>query len=391
MARPALVAIMAAYNEQDIIGTAVAHLVSQGASVYLLDDGSTDGTVEAARTAAGERLVGCESLSGPEDGQPATFRWSRILQRKAELAASIDADWFIHQDADEFRDSPWPHLSLAEAVTLVGRLGWNAVDFEVFNFPPTRGEFKPGGELATTFTHFHPAEPFDRVQIRCWRKTAVLVDLVSTGGHEARFPERRVFPIRFPMRHYPIRSAAQGERKVFLERKRRFDPEERARGWHVQYDRFVEGRPVQPDPATLLPYDADAAAVALQVKHRLIENACPSVAADFPPDLSAYARSIEGDIARQAEHVRTLTLTLEERRHELAVVRARSDELERWLQNALAHVAALEAREREARAEIDLVNRNARDLASRLDETLASWSWRLTRPLRAAWRLLGGR
>jgi hypothetical protein len=44
-----LVAIIAAYNEEDIIGPALAHLIEQGASVYLLDDGSTDRTVAVAQ------------------------------------------------------------------------------------------------------------------------------------------------------------------------------------------------------------------------------------------------------------------------------------------------------------------------------------------------------
>jgi hypothetical protein len=390
MGRPPLVAILAAFNEADIIGAAVEHLVRQGAHLYFLDDGSTDGTVEAVRAAAGEKLIGWESLAGPEEGPVRPFQWSRILERKAVLAASIDAEWFIHQDADEFRESPWPHLSLAEAVGLVDRLGWNAIDFEVFNFPPADA-FKPGDDPASVFTHCHAAEPFDRVQVRCWRRTGTAVDLVSTGGHEARFPDRRVFPIRFPMRHYPLRTVEQGERKVFRERKGRFDAAEVARGWHVQYDRYTEGGPLAPDASALRAYDAEAARIALQVKHRLIEDACPAVPTTHPADLPLYVRSIETDIVRQADRVRTLRRTLAEREHDVETLKQRRDELEGWLQKALAYAATLENREREARAEIELVNRNALDLKARLDEAFASWSWRLTRPLRAAWRLLGGR
>ena len=38
----------------------------------------------------------------------------------------------------------------------------------------------------------------------------------------ARFPGRKVFPIQFLLRHYPIRSQRHGETKVFTERKPRF-------------------------------------------------------------------------------------------------------------------------------------------------------------------------
>jgi hypothetical protein len=36
------------------------------------------------------------------------------------------------------------------------------------------------------------------------------------------------------------------------------------------------------------------------------------------------------------------------------------------------------------------VNRDARDLTSRLDAVFQSRSWRVTKPLRAIWRMLGG-
>ena len=396
MDRPVLVAIIAAYNEEDIIGAAVRHLVEQGASVYLLDDGSTDRTVEVARAAAGDRLIGCESLAEAEAGPPATFRWSQILERKAAVAAAVDADWFIHQDADEFRESPWPHLTLAEAVALVGRLGWNAIEFEVFNFSPTGCSYKPGDDLSSAFDGFRPADLFDRVQVRCWQKSAAPIDLVSTGGHEAKFPGRRVFPIRFPMRHYPVRTIEQGERKIFRERKGRFNPDELARGWHVQYDRFSEGRPIVPDAASLRPYDAGAAMVALQVRNRLVDEVCPSVAPGFPEDLAASVRDIEEDVVRQAQHLQRLTEDHERRGREIEELRAalddrerRLDEHRRWLEDALARAVALEAEVRAAHEETDLVNRNALDLAGRLDEVFASWSWRLTRPIRAAWRLFG--
>ena len=40
-----VVAIVAAYNEADIIGHVVGALIDQGVNVYFLDDGSTDDTV----------------------------------------------------------------------------------------------------------------------------------------------------------------------------------------------------------------------------------------------------------------------------------------------------------------------------------------------------------
>ena len=390
MDRAALVAIIAAYNEEDIIGPALAHLVEQGASVYLLDDGSTDRTVAVAQEFAGKGLIGVESLPpvGADDGT-GRFCWSRILERKAQLAHMLDAGWFIHQDADEFRDSPWPHLTLVEAVRLVDRLGWNAIDFEVFNFVPSGDEHQPGDNPATTFRRFHPPAEYDRLQVRCWKKANQPVDLMTTNSHEALFPKQRVFPIRFPIRHYPIRSAAHGERKIFQDRRPRFDPGERARGWHVQYDQFVEGRPVLPDMASALLYDPQAANVALQVTNRLVEAVCPPVAPDGATGLAESVLRIEADIARRAEHVKGLTLALEQRQRDIDALRTARDESEARLKEAQHQVAVLDAAARLLHEDIAQVNRNALDVARRLNEVFASRSWRITGPLRTAWRLLG--
>jgi hypothetical protein len=399
MNRPQLVAIIAAYNEEDIIGAACAHLVEQGALIYLLDDGSTDRTVDVVRASSGDRLLGAERLPplGAAGGR-GTFSLTRILERKSRLASTLDADWFINHDADEFRESPWPHLSLAEAVMLVGRLGWNAIDFEVFDFAPTGEEIDPIGDPTAALLHCRPAAVYDRLQIRCWKKTPVQVDLASTGGHEARFAGRRVFPIRFPMRHYPIRSAAHAARKIYQERLPRFDPVERARGWHVQYDKYASGAAGQEASVALLPYDADASRIALQVRNRLVEAACPSVVPGPAADVAETARQIEDELARKAEQMSALTLALERRQLELDALEAAREELQTRLRAALSRAAGLEATgaaletaARALRLELAQADRNALDAVRRLDEVYASRSWRLTGPLRAAWRLLGGR
>jgi hypothetical protein len=91
--------------------------------------------------------------------------------------------------------------------------------------------------------------------VKGWKPQPAPVDLAGSGGHDVVFPGRRVFPYKFPIRHYPIRSQAHGERKILAERKSRFDPAERARGWHAHYDQFVEGSSFLWDPATLHRFD----------------------------------------------------------------------------------------------------------------------------------------
>src|SRR5262245_40316140 len=231
-----VVALLAAYNEADVIEQVIAHLVAQRIEVYFIDDGSTDDTAAIAERHLGRGVVGIDRT--PHRDGPGSYSWTEILRRKETLAARLDADWFIHHDADELRDSPSAALDLHDAIRHVDRLGYNAISFALLNFPPTNDAFRPGDPLEERFRFYEHAKPFDGIQVKSWKKTASPVDLVSTGGHEARFPGRCVCPMPFVTRHYPVRSQAHGQRKVFSERKPRFAEGERARGWHVQYDRI---------------------------------------------------------------------------------------------------------------------------------------------------------
>src|SRR5262249_51229815 len=157
-------------------------------------------------------------------------------------SAEIDADWFIHHDADEFRESPWEGVRLVDAIHRVDQADYNAIDFALFNFWPTDDRFRSGDDPRMTFNYFEPGRVWGKDQVKCWKKGDVAPDLLSSGGHDATFPGRRVFPLRFILRHYPFRSQAHAERKVFVERRPRFVPDEIASGWHVQYDAFEEGQ-----------------------------------------------------------------------------------------------------------------------------------------------------
>ena len=251
-----VIAIIAAFNEGDIIGKTLETLAADGIDSYLIDNHSTDDTVLEAQRWLGRGLVGIETFP---PGAPSTeFAWAELLRRKEELAFSLEADWFIHHDADEIRQSPFPDLSLKAAIHYVDRTGYNCIDFRALVFPPTDDGFRQGDDPATYFQWFEDAASFDQVQRKCWKSAKTRVSLAQSGGHDVDFPQRLVFPVPFLLRHYPIRSQAHGVRKVLVERKPRYAADERERGWHVQYDQVQ--RPEQSflrDPAALKEFDLD--------------------------------------------------------------------------------------------------------------------------------------
>lgn len=253
-----VIAIISAFNEGDIISSVIAHLVENGVDVYLIDNRSSDDTVEQASRWLGRGLVEIETFPDRANPLKEHFAWTAILKRKVKLAKTLDADWIIHHDADEIRESPWPRVSLNEAIRWVDALGYNCIDFRVFNFPPVDDGFRQGDDPRTYFRLFEDAAEYDRIQIKCWKTGPKRISLAASGGHEVRFEGRRVFPIQFLLRHYPIRGLEHGRKKVFQERKNRFGVRERSRGWHIQYDTVATDRhSFLADPATLSTFDID--------------------------------------------------------------------------------------------------------------------------------------
>jgi hypothetical protein len=257
-----VVAIISTFNEADVIGPVIRHLVEGGIEVYVIDNRSTDNTVGEAKKWLGRGVLDVERF--PTPGGDGLFRWQEILDRKLAVANDIRPGWVIHHDADEIRYSPWPNTSLRDAIELVDRYGFNAIDFRLLNFPPVDDAFQSGADPAVYFTRYEDGLERDRVQVKCWKwdpDTAFL-----DGGHDLEIPGKKVFPIKFILCHYPVRGQTHGFRKVFQERKGRFVDEERAAGWHIQYDEIESPSYVfLRNPASLRPFDLDSVRIDVQL------------------------------------------------------------------------------------------------------------------------------
>ncbi|MGH9879073.1 MAG: methyltransferase domain-containing protein, partial [Nitrososphaerales archaeon] len=163
-----VIALMTAYNEEDIVFHSVKRLIDNGVDVYLIDNWSSDGTVAAIEPLLGKGLIGIERF--PADEATGTFDLQRQLARVEELTQTLTADWFIHHDVDEIRESPWPNLSLKAALQYADQLGFNAIDHTVIDFRPIDNCFISGTDFGNYFScgefgrrpgHFH--------QIKAWK------------------------------------------------------------------------------------------------------------------------------------------------------------------------------------------------------------------------------
>lgn len=222
-----VIALLAAYNERRFIDSCLTHLSEQGVHAYLIDNGSTDDTIELAQRHLGEGLLGIESFPR---GAGDSYDWRGLLTRKEELARELDADWFMHLDPDEFRFASGVGQTLAEGLAAVERAGFNAVAFDEFSFVPTIEEpDHDHPDFRGTLRSYYYFAPRFVNQLKAWKATEE-VELAWSAGHEARFADRRIFPQSFPMRHYLFLSVPHAIEKYV---ERRYDPAEIESGWHA--------------------------------------------------------------------------------------------------------------------------------------------------------------
>jgi hypothetical protein len=139
----------------------------------------------------------------------------------------------------------------------VDAAGFTCVDHTVLEFYPVDDLFPFGGDPEAHFRWFDFGRRDDHfAQIKAWKNTGQTVALAKSGGHEVH-GSRRPCPYKFLLKHYPIRSQSHGETKVFQGRKARWDPDERARGWHAHYDAILAGHRFLRDPTTLEFFEED--------------------------------------------------------------------------------------------------------------------------------------
>ncbi len=250
-----VVAFMAAFNEEDIIVQSIKKWTDQGISVHILENWSTDATYDLAKDLESRLPVTVERY--PKDGPSKYFDWGAMLQRMEALSREIEADWFIRRGADEVLVSPWPGVSYRDALYFVDQAGFNCVDHTIIEFCPVDDEFEMGMDHEAYFKHFDFKNLSHPSQRKAWKNCGQPISTIASAGHDVLFDGRRVYPFKFLLKHYSFRSQRHGEKKVFRERKARWNPEERARGWHIHYDSMQEGHRFVQSPSEKTVFDED--------------------------------------------------------------------------------------------------------------------------------------
>jgi glycosyltransferase involved in cell wall biosynthesis len=227
-----IVGMIPVYNEADIIGQVIGHLVSQGIELVILDNGSTDGSSDICAGHVGKGVLSIEKSVTDR------FEFNSIIAKLYDAALRQRPDWVVLNAADEFLESPFQGMTLKEAIELEDRRGYNLIQFNNFEFWPTeqdRDSSEPDVRKRLRYYTWN-----DDLQFRCWRVYPGII-VVGTAGHYPAFPNDLKVTIpktKFILRHYRIRSYEHGLKKVFEDRLPRYVVEEQRKGLHVHYSKF---------------------------------------------------------------------------------------------------------------------------------------------------------
>jgi len=239
-----IVALLTVRNEELYLARCLQHLYEQGIETCVIDNESTDRSLEIAKEFLGRGVFRIETL--PYHGE---FSLSDQCAHQEQLALDIDADWFIHHDADEIMQAPKQFDTLAEGIRYVDSRGFNIINFDEFVFIPTNEHAGyEGADYVALMTNYYFFEPAPMRLFRIWKKSQN-VCLSDSGGHNVSFSGKKLYPHNFILRHY-IGLSAEYLKKKYSNRKYSKN-EVKERGWHRARVTWSGQKLVLPDSSRL--------------------------------------------------------------------------------------------------------------------------------------------
>lgn len=270
-----VVALLATYNESPFIDQLVRHYSDQNVEIYLIDNCSTYGTLDIARRYHGHGVCGIETL--PRDG---VFSLRRQMERKEELAESIEAEWLIHLDADEYFLPLADYRTLPETFEAAEREGYNVINFQEFTFIPTaESPDHDHADFRQTMLWYYPFLPEPVRGMRAWKAQTSRVGLALSGGDRIRFPGLSLCPKSFSMLHYQFLGIPHVTEKYV---NKAFDENEVKQGWHGWRARLRPEQIRLPSESKLRRYVSDRALDASNPRTSHFLELCVSAGEKIP-------------------------------------------------------------------------------------------------------------
>lgn len=240
------VAILCVRNEANHIRRAINDFVSQGIDVVIIDNGSTDHTLQICSEFLGNGLLSIEHM--PWKGE---FDLTTQLEIKNTIVRSLNHDWVIHADADEWMHSPVEGESLLDGITRLSEHGFNVINFEEFVFLPTQGEKYNLDNYQKVFLNYYYFSPQKQRRMIAWNRLLSCSNIES-GGHKLIGDGINVSPESFILRHYIVLSYEHAVQKYS---QRVFSKRDLAKNWHKKRLNISQEKLELPSPDKLKQLD----------------------------------------------------------------------------------------------------------------------------------------
>ncbi len=204
---PRCLGVLLCYNDADFLPDAIESLLEQNHDLFVVNHGSSDATGRVLDTYR-RHIVGRHFL-------PRTFDFYELYpwvskQLLADFVAHYD--WISWPDQDEILEGPTRQKSYYDWITEVCASPHQWLVFNNMNFWHTASDDSRIVSCTRRVRHyslFADCAP----RIRAWRARATNIREFNHNPAEGA-----PYPRHFNLRHYPMRSQAQMQRRIFTDR-----------------------------------------------------------------------------------------------------------------------------------------------------------------------------
>jgi hypothetical protein len=207
MAPLRLLGVLLCYNDGDVLPDALRHLLNTNHDIVVWNHGSTDDT-GSVLDAFRRDLVEVTDISRSVD-----FYDLYPLMSKHLLARYVKHyDWISWPDQDEMLEGPTREKPYDRFLADVAASGHQWIEFEDYVYWFTERDDSSVTSPCARIRHYSLAR-HGSPKIRSWKASATNIRWFN---HNKANGTR--YPVAFNLRHYPMRSAAQMQRRIAVDR-----------------------------------------------------------------------------------------------------------------------------------------------------------------------------
>ena len=204
---PKMLGVLLCYNDSDMLPDAIESLLENNHNLVVWDHGSTDETAEV--------LDKYEKHFVERTFLPREFDFYKLYPTMSQHLMehyTSQYDWISWPDQDEILEGPDRSKSYTQFVQQVLDDGYSHVRFDMFNYWFTELDDESIESPTERMRHYSSFPEFPAL-IRAWR-----ADVTNERKFNHNSVEGLIYPDRFRLKHYPMRSYDKAIQRIIFNR-----------------------------------------------------------------------------------------------------------------------------------------------------------------------------